>query len=202
MKDHRQMSGQSNDGAAVTTFADYEVIIPPNRLKKAIVRRPEAEPDGDPVARAEAALAELSTEFTRWMDLECARLDAARRRIRASGWGSANRDELFRAAHDIKGQATTFGFPLITPVAESLCRLIEHSPDASRVPLDLVDQHVDGIRAIARGDARGDAEATAVKLAATLQDVTDEFLVHENRHRPDYLDGILAPPLAPTTRQD
>jgi hypothetical protein len=27
--------------------------------------------------------------------------------------------------------------------------------------------------------------------------VTDIYLAHENRHRPDYLDGILAPPLMP-----
>ena len=30
-----------------------------------------------------------------------------------------------------------------------------------------------------------------------LRHVTDEFLAHENRHRPDYLDDILAPPIVP-----
>ena len=30
-----------------------------------------------------------------------------------------------------------------------------------------------------------------------LREVTDEFLVHENQERPDYLEGIVAPPLAP-----
>ncbi len=35
------------------------------------------------------------------------------------------REALFRAAHDIKGQAATLGFPLAAAVADSLCRLIE-----------------------------------------------------------------------------
>jgi hypothetical protein len=29
-----------------------------------------------------------------------------------------------------------------------------------------------------------------------LREVTEDFLAQENRDRPDYLDGILAPPLA------
>src|SRR5262245_14488921 len=69
--------------AAVTTFADHEVITPPHKLKKAVVKpKPGVVPDADPVARAEAALAELAGEFSQWMDQECARLDEARNAIR------------------------------------------------------------------------------------------------------------------------
>ena len=41
------------------------------------------------------------------------------------------------------------------------------------------------------------AGRTAKELAARLRQVADDFLARENRHRPDYLDGILAPPIAP-----
>jgi hypothetical protein len=34
-------------------------------------------------------------------------------------------------------------------------------------------------------------------LTQRLRDVTDDFLRRENQHRPDYLDGIVAPTLAP-----
>jgi len=63
------------------------------------------------------------------------------------------REEFFRAAHDIKGQAATFGYPLAAEVADSLCRLVEHAPDQQCVPPALIDQHVDGVRAIMRKDA-------------------------------------------------
>jgi chemotaxis protein histidine kinase CheA len=104
---------------------------------------------------------------------------------------------LFRAAHDIKGEAETFGFPYAGHVADSLCRLIEHSPDLTRIPIALVDQHVDAVRAIIREAQSKDAEKIVTKLVTRLRQVTDDFLTHENRDRPDYLDGILAPPLAP-----
>jgi len=184
--------------AAVSTFADHEVIMPPNKLKKAVVHlRPGARVDFDPVASAEAALAELASEFSAWMNDECTRLDKARMAIRARGLDSGTRDALFRAAHDIKGQAATFGFPMVAPVVESLCRLLEHTPDMARIPIDLIDQHVDAIRAITHRNARGDSEMTAARLAEKLRHVTEEFLVAENRDRPDYLEQILAPALAP-----
>jgi len=75
--------------------------------------------------------------------------------------------------------------------------LIEHSPDLARVPLSLVDQHVDAVRAIIREAQMEDAETMAARLVARLRQVTDDFLSYENRHRPDYLDGIVGPPLAP-----
>jgi chemotaxis protein histidine kinase CheA len=190
---------KNNDTPAVSTFADHEVIMPPNKLKKAVSKAPAGagKPEDDPVARAEAALAELSTEFSAWMDTECKRLDQARRKVKRSGFHGAATEELFRAAHDIKGEAATFGFPHAGEVADSLCRLIEHSPDLERLPLALVDQHVDAVRAIIREAKLENAERTAGELVARLRQVADDFLARENRHRPDYLDGILAPPLAP-----
>jgi hypothetical protein len=194
------MAKSKDDTPAVTTYADHEVILPPHKLKKAVTKAtsaPAGAPPDDPVARAEAALAGLADEFSSWMDTECTRLDQARRRIKKAGLTAATRDELFRAAHDIKGEAETFGFPYAGHVADSLCRLIEHSPDLARVPISLVDQHVDAVRAIIREVQLKDAEKTATKLVTRLRQVTDDFLTHENRDRPDYLDGILAPPLAP-----
>src|SRR5262249_9579599 len=130
------MSQKKADLAAISTFADHEVILPPNKLKKAVQKlKPGTTVDFDPVAKAEAALAELAEDFTKWMDTECIRLDTARNAMKAAGINKGTRDALFLAAHDIKGQADTFGFPLVAPVADSLCRLIEHTPDMARLPM-------------------------------------------------------------------
>jgi HPt (histidine-containing phosphotransfer) domain-containing protein len=192
------MSDKKAGFAAVSTFADHEVILPPNKLKKAVQKlKPGTKIDFDPVTRAEAALAELADEFSSWMDAECVRLDTARNAMRAGGINQGTRDALFLAAHDIKGQAATFGFPLVAPVADSLCRLIEHTPDMARLPMGLIDQHVDAARAITHKNTRGDSNKFAAQLAGKLRQVTDDFLAYENRHRPDYLESILAPSLAP-----
>src|SRR6186713_3140089 len=137
------------DTAAVATYADHEVLTPQNKLRKALSDRPLA-PGDDPVARAERALAELSSEFGAWMQQECERLDKARRAVKSTGFTRNAKEQLFHAAHDIKGEAATFGFPAVAGAADSLCRLIEYAPDATKIPVQLVDQHVDAVRAIFR----------------------------------------------------
>jgi HPt (histidine-containing phosphotransfer) domain-containing protein len=186
---------RKDNAPSVATFADHEVISPPADLRNAVTHVPDD--NDDPVARAEAALAELSKEFDEWMHAECERLDAARREVKRLGFAKKTHDDLFRAAHDIKGEAATFGYAEVGPAANSLCRLIEHTPDMTRIPLALVDQHVDAVRAIAREQDRTDLAAVAAALTQRLREVTDEFLRVENSERPDYLENIFAPPLAP-----
>jgi HPt (histidine-containing phosphotransfer) domain-containing protein len=180
---------------AVVTYADHEVITPPNALRKAIA--PTGPDDDDPVARAEAALVQLSSEFAGWMQAECERIEAARQTIKHHGMTEDSHTTLFRAAHDIKGEAATFGYPEVVGVADSLCRLLEHTPDIARIPKTLLDQHVDAVRAMTRETARTDKAEVAGALVRRLREVTDEFLRRENAFRPDYLETIFAPSLAP-----
>src|SRR5665811_2527361 len=154
------MAPPKKNSAAVATYRYHEVIQPENKLRKVVSVKP-LPPGEDPVARAEKALTNLSTEFSSRMDSECERLDHARRSIAAGGFTAASKDALFHAAHDIKGQAATFGFPLVALAADSLCRLIEYSSDVTRIPLKLVDQHVDAVRAIYHEYARSDAKELA-----------------------------------------
>ena len=133
----------------VKTFADHHVITQPNPLRKVLLRVPESDLD-DPVARAEKALAGLSGEFKNWMAIEADRLSAAHAAILRDGFTDDTREELFRAAHDIKGDAATFGFPSAGAAAESLCRIIEHAPDLDEVPSNLIAHHINAIQAIVR----------------------------------------------------
>ena len=180
--------------AAIATYGDHEVIKPENKLRKAVSDTPFVPGEDDPVARAEMALAALSGEFGSMMDEECDRLDNERRAVLAQGFTMANKERLFHAAHDIKGQAATFGYPAVAAAADSLCRLIEYTPDATRIPARLVDQHVDAVRAIYREYSRNDAQDLASMLTVRLREVTDEFLIRENRNRPDILEQITGGP--------
>jgi HPt (histidine-containing phosphotransfer) domain-containing protein len=190
------MSRPKMEKPSVATYADHEIISPPFKLRRVLAKPPAASVD-DPVARAEEALARLASEFATWMEAEGERLDAARQGVKAAGFTTATRDALFFAAHDIRGDAETLGYPAVAIPAASLCRLIEHTPDMRRIPIALVDQHVDAVRAIIREGSRPDAEQTIAILTSRLREVTDEFLAYENRDRPDELEDILSPSLAP-----
>ena len=86
------MSARKDTSPSVATFADHEVITPANPLYKAIAQAPAE--DDDPVARAEAALALLSTEFAEWMQSECERLETARQEVVRQGLTEKTHAEL------------------------------------------------------------------------------------------------------------
>jgi chemotaxis protein histidine kinase CheA len=181
----------------VKSFADHHVITQPNPLRKVLLRVPESDLD-DPVGRAEKALAGLSGEFKNWMAIEADRLSTAHAAILRDGFTDDTREELFRAAHDIKGDAATFGFPSAGAAAESLCRIIEHAPDLELVPSDLIAHHINAIQAIVRERTKLDTAATAGVLSRSLRGIADEFLTHANRDRPEHLEAILAPSIIPS----
>jgi chemotaxis protein histidine kinase CheA len=179
----------------VETFTDHQIIRQPNPLKRAVKR--VAENADDPVARAEKALEGLSDEFENWMSKECDRLAAAHRAIVTTGLNAATQDELFRASHDIKGDAATFGFPVAAAAADSLCRLMEHAPDFTKVPNELIAHHVNAIQAIVRENRRFGVASVADELSKKLRGLADEYLTAVNQDRPEHLEVILGPSLVP-----
>jgi len=180
----------------VKTFATHHVITQANPLRKVLRRVSEKDVD-DPVARAEKALADLSGEFKDWMLIEADRLAAAHAAILKNGFGEEANGELFRAAHDIKGDAATFGFPAAAATAESLCRIIEHAPQLEKVPTELIAHHIKAIQAIVRDHTRLDTLTVAGELSRRLRRVADEYLMHVNRDRPEHLEAIMAPSIVP-----
>jgi HPt (histidine-containing phosphotransfer) domain-containing protein len=192
----RDMAKSRRVQPTIENFATHQVITPPNRLKKAVARSTGGGPD--PVEKAEQALANLSRHFAGWMEAEWQRLDAARREVQAAEASADSWQALFRAAHDIKSEAVTFGYPLVEAIAESLCRLIEHTRDRAGIPHDLIDQHIDAVHAVMHKRARRDVAQLAAELTGELTRVTAEFLLSEDVAALAVQDGVASPPLAPS----
>jgi len=131
------------------------------------------------IAQAEAALQTLSTNFDLWIDQCLEELAKAHGEVKTHGMTDDLAQALFRASHNIKGLASTVGFPLAGQVADSLCGLIDRVEDRSRVPSVLVEQHVASITAIVNERAREDGTATARALVEKLIEVTNEFVLAE-----------------------
>lgn len=188
---------KSSPTLKVDTFDDHQIITQPNPLRTAVKRVVDGDRD-DPVARAEQALSDLSDQFDDWMHKECDRLAQAFDVVHKDGLNATTRDELFRAAHDIKGGAATFGYPVAAAAADSLCRILEHSPDIETMPADLIGHHVNAIQAIVREHRKLGVTSTAEELSKRLRGVADAYLTAVNRDRPEHLEVILAPSIAPT----
>jgi chemotaxis protein histidine kinase CheA len=147
--------------------APIEIFMPPNILK-AKVGSIAGGIDMAAIRRAETAVEELKSNFNDWLEEDVTRLGACRDRFAARP-SPAVCEDIFRAAHDLKGQAETFGYPMIARIAGSLTRLIDGEPTVAHIPLGLVDAHVAAIRVVFRDKIKTPSDAVASILVEELE---------------------------------
>lgn len=131
--------------------------------------------DPDVVARAEAALKALSAQFSRWLQDEIDKLDAARAAVGLEGLVSPAGEALYTRAHDLKGLGGTYEFPIVTRAAASLCRVIDNPQTRAAAPLSLVDSHINAIKAMIRDGIKTDDHPIGQAMVMSLEDQTDAF---------------------------
>jgi hypothetical protein len=148
-----------------------QIIQVPNtlRLKVGAAGGRLAALDPSAIAKAEAALKSLSGNFVQWLNDEVTKLEAARQVIRTDGLTPQTLESLYLRAHDLKGLGTTYGYPLITRIAASLCVLTDDAEKRTRAPIALVDAHIDAIRAAVRDDIKTDDHPIGCVLVQELE---------------------------------
>lgn len=143
------------------------VINVPNKLRAKVGGGMSL--NADAVAKAEAALKELSANFAQWLKDEVARLEAARAVVQEQGRTPAATESLYFRAHDLKGLGATYEYPLVGRIAGSLCKLIDEPDKRPTAPMALIDAHVDAVRACLRGEIRDSDHPVGGALAAELE---------------------------------
>lgn len=124
------------------------------------------------MAKAEAAVADLAKGYTAWAsaDVEACAVHLAAARA-ASGEGRADHArDIHAVAHNIKGQGSSFGYPLMTRLGQSLCQLTRRKPVFSDADLDLAQAHIDAMRLVLAKEIRGDGGELGQKLGERLED--------------------------------
>jgi hypothetical protein len=145
-----------------------EIIQVPNTLRAKVGGRLGAI-DAEAIAKAEAALADLSSQFGDWLLDEVKKLEDVQVEIKESGYTSHLSEQLFYRAHDLKGLGTTYGYPLITRIAGSLCKMMDDNQKRENIQKVLVDAHLDAIRAAVRDQIKEDTHPVGKILAETLE---------------------------------
>jgi chemotaxis protein histidine kinase CheA len=141
-----------------------EIFMPPNTLK-AKAGGSGVGIDKAALKRAEAAVETLKAEFEGWMNTDVDNLIAARNTY-AKMPDEQNLGALYRASHDIKGQAITFEHPVVARMASSLCKLIDGNRNA---PLLIIDAHVNAIRVLVKQNVKDAADPTTSAVAKELE---------------------------------
>lgn len=145
-----------------------EVITPPNALKAKIGGALPAL-DGHAIARAEAALANMSVQFAEWIQEELARLIEAWGAYELAPGTTASKNELHRRAHDLKGLAPTYGYPLVGRICASLCKLTGDEYGSLNPSTALLKAHVDAAKAVVNGKIMGADHPVGLALVTELE---------------------------------
>lgn len=124
------------------------------------------------LARAQAAVADLAKNYvpSTLGDLDrCAGLLKTARENPA-GSAAAVKD-LYGIAHNIKGQGSSFGYPLVTRIGHSLCALTRQEREFSDADLGVIQAHLDALRLILTKEIKGEGGDVGAKLAARLENM-------------------------------
>lgn len=83
--------------------------------------------------------------------------------------------EIYTVAHDLKGQGSSFGYPLITRTGASLCRLLKGRRSASEGEMALVETHLATMETIFEIGLTGSSAAIANALIARLEALVERM---------------------------
>ena len=144
-------------------------VIPPNTALQERVGGPLKPLDDATVGRLEQAMKSLEGEMGDWIKTDMERLITAHRSFLRDGNAGANIVELHRAAHDLRGLGSTYGYPIVTVIADNLCKAMEMTMDKGCVPEDLIKAHVDALRAVVNLDLRDPDRGPAAELVSGLR---------------------------------
>ena len=155
------------------------VFTPPNLLRAKVGNKPG--PDLDQiVAKAEAALTELQDDYEVWIrdDLKTLRDAVASLRQQVD---PTVLERIKILSHEIKGQGSTYGYPLLTTVGHFLYGFIDRDADVAARHLDLIDAHVDFMALVLSQKIRGEDDLQAQCIWSGLQDAAKKAHGEEPR---------------------
>jgi hypothetical protein len=153
-----------------------QIINPPNLLRERVSGGGPISPEM--LARAEAAVESLSAQFGVLLSSEIEKLGDL---YAAGSAASADRrlaiaKEIFEVVHDLRGQAGTFDYPLITRVGTSLCRFTENLTACDERCYEVIRVHIEAMDAVLRNALRGDGGALGEAIAGGLEKAVKKIL--------------------------
>jgi ABC-type taurine transport system ATPase subunit len=157
------------------TNSSAQVIQPPNALRLK-VGGGFTGIDAGAIAKAEAALQAMSSQFGQWLQDEIDKLDVAHAAIKAEGLTAATAEALYFRAHDLKGLGGTYQYPLVTRLAGSLCRLLDDATKRADAPVLLLDAHISAIKAVVRDKIQTEDHPVGKALAEELESRVSTFM--------------------------
>lgn len=167
---------KSADTVIEDNHEDGMIIHPKNTLRDKVRLANGDVPSFDEVNNG---LAALGDEFRARLPDEIKRM-----RDELAAFSAASSDEdlkmkLFRRVHDLKGQAGTFGYDLLTTIGNDLCRYIERPIAFNERRLAVIGFYLEAFSRIQAENITGDGDRAGRKMVETLRSLTAKVLAED-----------------------
>jgi len=154
-----------------------EIINPPNAVKAKVKVGGPGAVDATTLAKAEQAIAAMSDRYLDWVQDDIAKIDKAYADLAAASEDHQEElDRVFQVSHDMKGQGGSFGYDLVTAIANQLCRMIEKMDGSGRSELEAIRVHIDAIKLVISQRITGDGGKIGDQIMAGLEKVVQKIL--------------------------
>ena len=145
--------------------AKFEEINPPNTLREKVGTGSGMNPAF--LKRAEAAIEDMRVDFEAHLFEEVDRIATMFSEMTSSG--DFRPRELYLAVHELRGQAGSFDYKLLSQFGDTLCALLQDKADLSTREIEIVGSHIDAMRAVVRRKVKGDGGTVGQELAEGLE---------------------------------
>lgn len=126
------------------------------------------------MSRADRAVAKVLANYPTLLADEVAKLVAAWAQA-PEAMNASTVAPVFAVAHELAGYGETFGFPLVTILARSLCRLLTMGDLNREQMASVIDAHIATLRVVVRDGIRGHGGALGLGLADGLDQAINKF---------------------------
>jgi len=155
---------------------DVEIISPPNVIKSKVVEGGPGAVDADTLQRAESVISDETDSY-----FELVKEDLVKLQLGVSDLKSNIEEpqqaleQIFFVAHNIKGQAGSFGFDILTQIADRLCRIIEYLDSVNPKELKVIELCILAMKLIVVQSKNGSDEKEGQALIEGLDLVIVKF---------------------------
>lgn len=152
---------------------EFVEIIPPNISLADKIERREGE---DAEALFDAADAAIDSQAIDYLSRVRGDLAEVKSVIEIALAGDEQRaaavDRLFGFVHNMKGQGTTFGYPLVSQIGALTCSILQRNPEPDESVLRVVKAHIDALSIVIEHNLAGNGGSLGVKLVERLEGLT------------------------------
>lgn len=168
--DKNNQGGKKKPGGS-----DVKIIVPPNSIAKKVTRGGFGAVDAAALKRAEEAIQNMGDDYLSWVEKDLARMLAAYERLQNGEDPKPILEELFKVAHDIKGQGGSFGFDLMTQLGNQLCRLIDAMDGFGPREKMAIELHIDAMRNVVHQRIKGAGREQDAAVLEGLQSLVNKL---------------------------